>query len=100
MYKRQVQYELPMLVVNKLVRHCILGIDALNKLKAVINIADQTMTCTLNNVTQNIKLNVIKEDQSSNISEPVTISRPSVTYANDKHCSKENNGEHLSLIHI
>ena len=45
-----VQYELPMLVVNKLVRHCILGIDALNKMKAVINTADQTMTCTLNNV--------------------------------------------------
>lgn len=26
-----VQYELPMILVNKLVRHCILGKDALNK---------------------------------------------------------------------
>ena len=69
-------------------------------MKAVINIADQTMMCTLNNVTQNIKLNVTEEDQSSNISEPVTISRPSVTYANDKHRSEENNGEHQGVEQI
>lgn len=58
------------------------------------------MTCTLNNVTQNIKLNVSEEDQSSNINEPVTISRPSVTYAHDKHRSEEINGEHKGVEQI
>ena len=51
-----------MLVQNKLVHHCILGMDALSKMKAVINIAHQTMTRTLNNVTQNVKFNLTEED--------------------------------------
>ena len=86
-----------MLVANKLVRHSILGIDALNEMKAVVNTADQTMTCTLNNVTQNIKLNVTEEFQSSNLNELVIISRPSVLYASVKHHSKETSGEHQGV---
>lgn len=57
-----IQCELPVLVVNKLIHHCMLGMDALNRTKAVINISGQTMTYTLNNIPQNIKFTITEED--------------------------------------
>lgn len=76
-------------LVNKLIHHCILEMDALNKMKAVINLADQRMICTFNNIIQNMKFYITEENQSSNLNERTTISRPSVNYTNDKHTAKK-----------
>ena len=72
--------DIPMIIVDKLTCDSIIGIDVLNKLGAVINLENNSMTCKVEGGLYEIKF----EESQNNVEEekePIVISRPAVNHA-------------------
>lgn len=78
------EIELPVLIVDKLIYDCILGVDALDRLNAVINMKDGQMTCTVNNICITIDLRAPVKEQNPPQPEILKISRPKITLAEER----------------
>ena len=94
----KLECDIPMIVVDKLTYDCIIGIDVLNKLGAVINLENNSMTCKVKG-----GLYVIKFEESENNleeeQEPIVISRPVVNHAaSNINMQEDNQHEGMELI--
>lgn len=81
--------ETPMLVCKRLNQDCIIGVDILNKLQAVIDLQNLKMTCVNNNELISGTLHDTEEEVSTQKMEPLRIQKPSVRYATDEEKKEE-----------
>lgn len=76
-----IRCEIPMCIINKLVKNHIIGIDTVKKLNAGIRVDKQFMTCKLEGNKYEVELNNRNTVKVQGIREPLVTSRPTVMYA-------------------
>lgn len=90
----ETQFEMPMLVINKLISPCILGMNVLQKLRAQIDIGNQEMTYYIGNDKYQISLNQPYIEGDVPQHEPVVINKPELKkYQNKKKEIQSNTRE-------